>query len=130
MLRAVRLPRELEMRGTNIKLLIAVIALSLLVISETIQAHLLNMVLTKNWIREFSPVGRFVCGLMLAGLAAWLLLGLPGWQGLGAVVALLCGYIAAVFLALPVGGVLLPVVIPVAAVKAADLMPEHVSPYG
>ncbi len=87
--------------------------------SETIQANLLNMVLTKNWIREFSTVWRFVCGLMLAGLAAWLLLGLPGWQGLGAVVALLCGYIAAVFLALPAGGVLLPVVIPVAAVLLA-----------
>ena len=62
---------------------------------------------------------RFVCSLILAGLAAWLLLSLPGWQGLGTAVALLGGYIGAVFLALPVGGVLLPVFIPVAAVLLA-----------
>ena len=87
--------------------------------SETLQANLLNMMLTKNWIREFSPMVRFVCSVILAGLTAWLLLSLPGWQGLGTAVALLCGYIGAVFLALPVGGVLLPVFIPVAAVLLA-----------
>jgi transcriptional regulator with GAF, ATPase, and Fis domain/CHASE2 domain-containing sensor protein len=85
-----------------------------------VHADLLNTILTRSWFKETSPPWGLVVGFVLASLAAWLSLVVPGWKGLAAVVTLIAGYLGMVFLALPIGAVLLPVCIPFAALIAAS----------
>jgi transcriptional regulator with GAF, ATPase, and Fis domain/CHASE2 domain-containing sensor protein len=84
-----------------------------------IHADLLNTILTRTWLKESSTPWGLVAGFALASLAAWFLLALRGWHGVAAVVALLCGYLGMVYLALPIAAILLPVCIPVAAFMMA-----------
>ncbi len=84
-----------------------------------IQAQLLNAVLAGSWLRE-APLGWTLAGaLVAAGLTAWLGLALSWWKALAGVAVLTSGYAVALLLSPPLTGVLLPVVLPLAAALMA-----------
>lgn len=84
-----------------------------------IQAQLLNAVLAGSWLRE-APLGWTLAGtLVAAGLTAWLCLALSWWKALADVAVFTSGYAVVLLLSPPLTGVLLPVVLPLAAVVVA-----------
>jgi transcriptional regulator with PAS, ATPase and Fis domain/CHASE2 domain-containing sensor protein len=84
-----------------------------------IQAELLNAVLTAAWLRPV-PAGWTLPGtLVLAALTAWLGLAPRGRTATLAVVLLVLGYAAVLALAPALGGAILPVVTPLAAMLTA-----------
>jgi transcriptional regulator with GAF, ATPase, and Fis domain/CHASE2 domain-containing sensor protein len=83
-----------------------------------IQAHLLNAVLAGGGLREAQQPWTILGSLALSGLAAWLLLALS-WRGLACAGALAVGYGVTALLALPLGGLVFPIWLPLAGVALA-----------
>ena len=84
-----------------------------------LQAHLLNTLLTGDWVNEISGLWKWLAALVLSGSAAWFLLSVRGWVGIAAVVALASGYGSLVLLLLPAAGMKLPVFVPMCALLSA-----------
>ncbi|MGQ0809923.1 MAG: sigma 54-interacting transcriptional regulator, partial [Nitrospiraceae bacterium] len=81
-----------------------------------LQAHLLNTLVTRNWIRRVSESWHMTLTLVLCGLVAWTLLSVKGPKAVAITGGLLAGYWVAVLLALPFYQWVLPVVIPTSAI--------------
>ena len=85
-----------------------------------IQAHLLNTVLTRAWLRE-APAGWASIGVaLLAGLTAWLWLTARWWKAAVGVTVLALGYAASLSLSPSLTGVLLPLVAPLVAMVVSS----------
>jgi transcriptional regulator with AAA-type ATPase domain len=85
-----------------------------------IQARVLNIVLTRSWLRE-APTAWVALGVvLLAGLAAWLGLAVAWWKASAGVSTLALGYAASLLLAPSLAGVLLPLGAPLVAVVVAS----------
>ena len=80
-----------------------------------IQAHLLNTLLTQDWIRELSPIQRLLLTFALCLCVAWMVLRWPDWRGLllGTGSPLL--YLAIALISLTNAHWILPFVMPVTA---------------
>jgi transcriptional regulator with PAS, ATPase and Fis domain/CHASE2 domain-containing sensor protein len=85
-----------------------------------IQAHVLNTVLTRSWLRE-SPVALTVAGtVLLCGVVAWLWLTLWWWRAALGTVALTLAYGASLVASPALLGLLLPLGVPLLAMLIAS----------
>jgi DNA-binding NtrC family response regulator/CHASE2 domain-containing sensor protein len=84
-----------------------------------IHAHLLNTILTEQWITTSPAILAGIMALLLGGLASWLLLSMRGWLAISGVIVLGLGYIALAALALRSGHLVLPLWTPLAALAVA-----------
>lgn len=84
-----------------------------------IQAHVLNTIVTEQWI-TISPamLGNFAA-IIIGGLASWLLLSIGGWLAISGVIILSLGYMALAAVALWTGSLVLPLFTPLATLAAA-----------
>ncbi|MER3423702.1 MAG: hypothetical protein C4293_11185, partial [Nitrospiraceae bacterium] len=85
-----------------------------------IQVNALNTLLTQAWGREMPSLTAALAAMALSGLAAWLWLSIGGWIGPMALGGLTVGYVGLVLLTLWLGGLVLPALIPIAALLLAS----------
>jgi DNA-binding NtrC family response regulator/CHASE2 domain-containing sensor protein len=84
-----------------------------------IQAEVVNAALTGAWLRETPLAVTVLASLLLAVLAAWLALRVRGWLAPIAVVGVVLVYATAFALAPAATGVVLPALVPLAAIVLA-----------
>ncbi len=84
-----------------------------------LQAELLDAALTGAWLREPAPAWSVLTALLLAVATAGLALALRWWTATIAAVVLAAGYGVAVLLAPGLAGLMLPAVLPLAALVSA-----------
>jgi DNA-binding NtrC family response regulator len=80
-----------------------------------VQARLLNLLLTRSWLREVPAAWTVLGTIVLGGLGAWLWLAFRWWKALITSVALALGSAAVLLLAPSLTGVLLPLGTPLVA---------------
>ncbi len=93
-----------------------------------LQAHLFHTLISEKWIRELSPLQRWVITLFLSGCIAWLVLRRPDWRGLLSGAAALWMYLTSSLALLAGSHWVFPFIIPVTAavlvLVAANLLAQ------
>ncbi len=83
---------------------------------DSIQLSLLHTILNEQWTREASPALEILLTLLLSGLAAWVLLSIPGWRGPLAGMGVVSLHVGLTCLALVFGGMVIALFTPLSAI--------------